>query len=199
LGTLVVFFSRALTLSPHFPLPPNPLVLCRHLWSLADLDYQDSRVRALGLTVSLGVWGSGRRWYQDSNVRLVRKKEVVELDSASSEYLVPEYLLAKPCLQPYPTSSSAHIWHDGCPGSLTRGTDAGGDHPRFLRMDAGTVLPISKGIAQWHPLPQHTALISSTSHTPLLSHPYPPAAFLVQAHHVHTTARAGDIGGRGFP
>lgn len=67
--------------------------------SLADLDYQDSKVRASGLTIPLEVWGSGRSWPQDSNVKLIRKKEVVGLNlSASSEYLVPEYLLARSCL-----------------------------------------------------------------------------------------------------
>jgi len=83
-------------------------------------------VRTSGLTFPLEVWGSGRGWPQDSNVKLTRKKEVAGLNlSASSEYLVPEYLLAKSCLQPYPTSNGAHIWSD-CPRSLTRGTDAGG-------------------------------------------------------------------------
>lgn len=35
-------------------------------------------------------------------------------------------------------------------------------------MGAGTVPPIGRGIAQWLPIPQHTALFPSTSHLPLL-------------------------------
>lgn len=62
LGTLVVLLSRALSFGTPLPIPtPSLLVLCRHLWSLADLDYQDSKVRALGITVHAEVWGSGRK------------------------------------------------------------------------------------------------------------------------------------------
>lgn len=77
-GTSVVLFSRALTPTTHSLFSPNPLGLCRHLWSLADLDNQDSKVRALGHTGPLGVSDSGRRRQQDSNIR---KKETVGLDS----------------------------------------------------------------------------------------------------------------------
>lgn len=73
LETLVVLLSRALSLGTHFH--PPVFILCRRLWSLADLDYPDSKVRAPGLTGHVEIWGK-----VTSNIR---ENEVVRLSASS--------------------------------------------------------------------------------------------------------------------
>lgn len=49
----------------------------------------------------------------------------------------------------------SHTWHS-CPGSLTRGSGAGHDQPRFLREVQGQPQPsVSRDIEQWL-FPAHT-------------------------------------------